>query len=92
MNVSLSTIKTLKGNTAEVATEYAHQFQGFINDLEKLGYTINTIGGFSDRANVNSKGNTSKHGYGYSIDINPSNNPNRSTKTDMPVSEVRKTS
>ncbi|MBE0975548.1 M15 family metallopeptidase, partial [Escherichia coli] len=24
------------------------------------------------------------------IDINPSNNPNRSTKTDMPVSEVRK--
>lgn len=90
VSVPLSTIKTLGGKTAEVATEYAHQFQGFINDLEKLGYSINTIGGFSDRANVNSKGNTSKHGYGYSIDINPSNNPNRSTKTDMPVNEVRK--
>lgn len=90
VDVPLSTIKTLKGKTVEVATEYAHQFQGFINDLENLGYTINTIGGFSDRANVNSKGNTSKHGYGYSIDINPSNNPNRSTKTDMPVNEVRK--
>ena len=87
-SVNLSSIKTSKGQTVQVATEYAPQFQGFINDLEALGYSIDSLGGFSDRKSANGN-STSKHSYGYSIDINPAKNPNRSTKTDLPVNGVR---
>ena len=74
--INLSSIKTKKGNTVLVASEYAHQFQGFINDLEATGYNISSIGGYVDRSNANDSSKTSKHSYGYSIDINPKTNPN----------------
>ena len=74
--INLSNIKTKKGNTVLVASEYAHQFQGFINELEATGYNISSIGGYVDRSNANDSSKTSKHSYGYSIDINPKTNPN----------------
>ena len=74
--VNLSNIKTKKGKAVLVASEYAPQFQGFINDLEATGYNIDSIGGYADRSNVNDSNKSSKHAYGYSIDINPKTNPN----------------
>ena len=82
--VDLTEIKTSSGKTTQVAKQYASQFQGFINDLEKLGYKINVIGGYANRMNVNDPTQLSKHAYGAAIDINPEQNPNKSTTTDLP--------
>ena len=98
--VQLAPIKSSNGQTAWVAAEYAPQFQGFINDLEATGYKIKSLGGYSDRQNVNSPKSASKHSFGYSIDINPEKNgnfrgvskaeraKNPRKYTDMPVETV----
>lgn len=74
--VTLAPIKTRSGRSVLVSAKYAHQFQGFINELEDSGYPIKVIGGYADRANVNSPKNPSKHSLGLAIDINPDSNPN----------------
>jgi hypothetical protein len=80
----LTTIRTASGKTAQVGVEYAKNIQGFVNDLEATGYKINSIGGYADRPNANNPRVKSYHAMGAAIDINPEQNPNRSTKTDLP--------
>lgn len=77
-------ITTKSGKSVSVASSSASQFQGFINDLESAGYKINSLGGYANRANVNNPSKLSYHAKGMAIDINPAQNPNRSTKTDLP--------
>lgn len=82
--VQLTDVKTSSGKSVQVAAQYATQFQGFINDLEKTGYKINDIGGYANRMNVNDPSKLSTHAFGAAIDINPAQNPNNSTTTDLP--------
>lgn len=69
----LAKITTKSGQSAWVAKEDAPQFQGFINDLEAGGYTINDLGGFSDRM-IAGTNTPSQHKNGHAIDINPAQN------------------
>jgi LAS superfamily LD-carboxypeptidase LdcB len=80
----LTTITTASGKSAQVNAEYASNFQGFLNDLEATGYKINSLGGYANRANVNNPSVKSYHAMGAAIDINPEQNPNNSTKSDLP--------
>lgn len=80
----LTTVRTKSGKTAQVNAAYAENFQGFINDLEATGYEIKNLGGFADRDNRNNPGQKSYHAMGAAIDINPEQNPNGSTQTDLP--------
>ena len=81
---NLAKITTESGKSAWVAEEHAAKFQGFINDLEATGYKINDLGGYNYRPNVNDPKYLSFHGLGAAIDINPTQNPNGTNKTDMP--------
>lgn len=83
-NPKLAQVSTASGKKANVAKEYADKFQGFIKDLEGTGYKINDLGGYSFRKNVNNPSKMSMHSYGAAIDINAANNPNGTTKTDLP--------
>lgn len=80
----LTSIRTKSGKSVQVATAVANKFQGFLNDLENTGYRIREIGGYANRRNVNNPSVMSTHASGLAIDINPAQNPNRSTTTDMP--------
>jgi hypothetical protein len=83
-SVDLTSVRSKSGKSAQVDAKSAPQFQGFINDLENTGYKIETLGGYANRQNVNDPTKKSVHAYGMAIDINSENNPNRSTKTDLP--------
>ena len=63
----LSTPVSKKGY--DVATQYAPNFKGLVDELESSGYKIKDIGGQSNR------GGTSWHNSGMAIDINPNDNP-----------------
>lgn len=82
---------------AQVASDYAQQFQAFINTIAPY-YQIKSLGGYANRANVNNPNVKSHHAHGWAIDINPATNPNiknagplaqrmknRSKYTDMPM-------
>lgn len=71
--VPLSEIRA--GNlTAYVNSQYAGNFQGFINELQARGYQINSIGGYNYRTIAGST-RLSNHAFGNAIDINPTLNP-----------------
>lgn len=70
----LTQITTASGLTAMVASQYAPNFQGLINDLEAQGYPIRSLGGYSPR-NVAGTSKRSYHASGMSIDINAAANP-----------------
>ena len=80
----LTSIRTKSGKNVQVAASVADRFRGFLNDLEGTGYQIRDIGGYANRPNVNNPSVMSVHASGMAIDINPAENPNRSTRTDMP--------
>lgn len=75
-NVKLKTLKTRAGRVT-VNENAASAFQGFLDELAGTGYKVNSLGGYANRNNVNSPGKKSHHAYGYAIDINPAQNPNR---------------
>lgn len=96
LNLSYITVPNSKLK-AQVASEYAPQFQAFINAIAPY-YQINSLGGYANRANVNSPNVKSHHAHGWAIDMNPATNPNirnagplaqrmknRSKYTDMPM-------
>jgi hypothetical protein len=101
-NGPLVTIRTKRrGLTTQVAEVFKDNFQGFIDELEDSGYTINRIGGYANRSTVSSR-SPSYHASGAAIDINwpprvinqapngyfrprPANAP----LTDMPIATVR---
>jgi uncharacterized protein (DUF2345 family) len=101
-NGPLATIRTKRrGLTARVAEVFKENFQGFINELEDAGYTINRIGGYANRSTVSSR-SPSYHASGAAIDINwppritnqaPNGyfrpRPRNAPITDMPVATVR---
>ena len=80
----MTSITTKSGKSVQVGADYAKNFQGFLNDLESTGYKIKDLGGYADRPNVNDRSVKSYHAMGAAIDINPSANPNNSTRTDLP--------
>lgn len=98
----LATIKTKrKGLTTQIAEVFKDNFQGFIDELEDAGYTINSLGGYNRRMST-SGGSWSYHASGAAIDINPPNpvingspngyfspRPPNAPITDMPVATVR---
>ncbi len=47
-------------------------------------YAITDIGGYENRSNVNNPGTPSLHSLGIAVDINPGQNPNRTTRTNIP--------
>jgi hypothetical protein len=80
----LTSLQTKSGKSFKVGQSFSRNFQGFVDELESLGYKIDSVGGYADRANANNPGVKSYHALGAAIDINPNRNPNRSTRTDLP--------
>src|SRR5690606_38856546 len=81
---NLVTIKTPGGVGAQVHKEAAPYFQGFINELESMGYRIRQFGGYNYR-NKRGGSSLSEHAFGNAIDINWDKNPMTSTLvTDLP--------
>lgn len=80
---SLATVRASNGRGAQVAADRQVQFQGFINELESTGYQIRDLGGYANR-NIRDGNTRSAHADGMAIDINPAQNPFRTTTTDMP--------
>jgi hypothetical protein len=82
----MTRLTTRSGKSFDVATEYASNFKGFVNELEETGYVIKSIGGYANR-NIAGTGKKSYHSLGAAIDINPSSNPHLfdgRLQTDMP--------
>ncbi|MEI8389201.1 MAG: M15 family metallopeptidase [bacterium] len=71
----LLTVKCKSGAKFNVNEKVAPQFQGFINELEAMGYKIKpgSSGGFNFRK-INGSNNYSQHAYGNAIDINTAEN------------------
>jgi LAS superfamily LD-carboxypeptidase LdcB len=79
----LVTIRTSAGNVT-VNRQAAKDFQNFINQVEKRGYDIKSLGGYNPRKTRNGD-LWSMHSGGYAIDINPAQNPHTGKLiTDMP--------
>jgi len=79
-------LKTPGGIEYTVAAQYASNFKGFVDELEKSGYKIKSIGGYANR-NIAGTNTKSYHSLGAAIDINPSANPHLKDgrlQTDMP--------
>lgn len=74
-NVQLTNVTSPNGQSWQVNQRVAPQFQGFLNDLYKAGYTgMSSSGGYNNRPIV---GGTipSEHAYGAAIDIGAAHNP-----------------
>lgn len=63
----LTTIRASNGKSAKVASRYARQFQGFIDDLERAGYRIDFIGGWRRHGSCRA---CDAHPAGRAIDVN----------------------
>lgn len=86
---NLVTIKTPGGVGAQVHREAAPYFQGFINELESMGYRIRQFGGYNYR-NKRGGSSLSEHAFGNAIDINWDKNPMTGTLvTDLPANISR---
>ena len=73
-----------QGHTALVATEVAPKMQQLLDGMTKVGYRINSLGGYNDR-NIAGRNTKSAHSRGWAIDVNPETNPHGSQLvTDMP--------
>ena len=83
-SIDLVEITSKSGASTKVNKQYASNFQGFINDLEATGYKVNSLSGYNNRENRNNPSVMSYHAMGASIDINPEENPNQSTTTNLP--------
>jgi hypothetical protein len=80
----LTTINTAAGRVT-VNKAAAASFQGFLNELVKRGYKVNSLGGYNVRK-IAGTDRWSSHSGGWSVDINPGRNPVSygKVKTDMP--------
>ena len=85
----LTTITTEDGRRLTVHKDAAPSFKRFIDQLETRGYKVNSLGGYAARGNRSDPSRLSEHAFGNAIDINPSTNPFRSDKTDMPADVSR---
>ena len=82
---NITDIYTTSGKQVEVNKLAAPYFDGFLKELEGLGYKIKQIGGYSLRSKVSGKG-ISEHAFGNAIDINPDENPySEKFQTDLPA-------
>jgi soluble lytic murein transglycosylase-like protein len=82
----LTTVQTSSGAKFTVASPAAKQYQGFLNELEGMGYHIDAkqSGGFADR-NIAGTNRPSQHASGAAIDINWNRNKNDQKGTnDLP--------
>ena len=80
---NLVQIMTPDGKMVTVNKAAASAFKGFIDDLYKTGYKVQSIGGFSLRDKTGG-GSLSEHAWGNAIDINPADNPFGSSRNNMP--------
>ncbi len=81
---NLTSIATPGGHKVTVHREAAASFQGFLGDLEKSGYNINSLGGYANRGMAGNPNHISQHAYGNAIDINPAQNPFHTSQTNLP--------
>ncbi len=81
---NLTSITTEGGHKATVHAAAADSFRGFLGDLEKSGYNINSLGGYANRGMAGNASRISQHAYGNAIDINPQQNPFHTSQTDLP--------
>ena len=81
---NLTSVTTPDGKTVRVHAAAADSFRGFLGDLEKSGYNINSLGGYANRGMAGNPGRISQHAYGNAIDINPAQNPFHTSQTDLP--------
>lgn len=80
----LASITTKGGQSAQVDSRYAKNFQGFLSDLEAEGYPVSSVGGYSVR-NVAGTNTPSYHSTGDAIDINPGANAQGSGQGNLPA-------
>jgi len=81
---NLATIRTPGGLGAQVNVQAAPFFQGFINELEGMGYSVKKFGGYNYR-NKRGGSSLSEHSFGNAIDINWDENPmGKTLVTDLP--------
>lgn len=86
----LSPITLPTGKTLQVHRESAKDFEGFFNELSRMGYPLKDVGGYNFRNKRGGSG-LSQHAYGNAVDVNASTNPFMpSLKTDLPpnISEI----
>ena len=81
---NLTSIKTPSGRSVQVHAAAADSFRGFLGDLEKSGYNIDSLGGYANRGMRGNSGRISQHAFGNAIDINPGRNPFHTSQTDLP--------
>lgn len=62
-------------NSVTVNKTVAPLFRGFLHDLIKSGYNIQSLGSHNIREQASGSGLMSLHSYGLAIDINPTQNP-----------------
>lgn len=77
----LTEIRTRSGKSVKVASEFAPNFQGFLDDYEKAGGNVGLLGGVSERP-----GNASYHPTGRAIDVNQTGRGIRSRDLNLPLS------
>lgn len=83
VGANLTTI-AVAGKNVTVNAQAAPHFKAFLEDLASRGYKLDDVGGYSDRMKAGSFSSMSEHAYGNAIDINPSRNPFRTSRTDLP--------
>jgi hypothetical protein len=76
----MTTLKTKRGKSYQVASQDAKKFHGFVDELERSGYQINQIGGYRQSAMW--------HGKGMAIDINPDQNPMLENKNGRIINRI----
>lgn len=81
-----------QGKSVKVAKEAAPKFQATLDYMTKIGYKINSLGGYANRDVVGRAGVKSAHSRGWAIDVNPKENPLQEgsgpVKTDIPAEVV----
>lgn len=70
----IATVTTRGGKTVKVNKAVSERFEGFLNELEELGYPLDVVQGYNNR-NIFGTNYKSQHAFGNAIDINPSRNP-----------------
>lgn len=80
---NLQEIEPIKGQRWNVYKPAASAFEGFLNDLIKLGYNPISSGGYNYR-NIRGGNQLSQHAFGTAIDLNSLTNPRGQSATDIP--------
>jgi hypothetical protein len=82
----LTTVATDSGKKITANKVAAEAFRGFLNELEGMGYRVDSLGSYANRK-IFGTNYDSQHKFGNAIDINPGRNPvtrGEGVQTDLP--------